>query len=308
MEEAPAWAVDDGGVREEARRQAREDAERRRRKRARAEPGPAVDGGEEDAPRWFDDEREAHLHKASWWEALDRTAGLSCCRRDAERGVAGCSGWRTGGFAPPYRSHGEMIGAIAGSVRADGVARYAPAAFIDPSGSACGRDRYKRLISRLSRGIQRLHESGMEASFILLFDELWELAEVVAAHVSTLTSGRLRLCHDMLAWRVQNGARTDAFSPHRDRQPDDIGASFFEDGSPKFITAWLALNGNATPDCSCLYCLPAGVDEGYRAGDDDATSPLDAIFGGRKEVFQVRRGSKGPWREKRARPRDARGG
>ena len=52
------------------------------------------------------------------------------------------------------------------------------------------------------------------------------------------------------------------------------------------MTAWLALNSGATPDCSCLYCLPAGVDEGYLNGDDESTSPLDAIFGGRKEVFQ----------------------
>ena len=54
-----------------------------------------------------------------------------------------------------------------------------------------------------------------------------------------------------------------------------IAASFQPDGSPRYATAWVALS-DATPDNSCLYCIPAHADPGYHApGDVDACNDTD---------------------------------
>ena len=53
------------------------------------------------------------------------------------------------------------------------------------------------------------------------------------------------------------------WSPHRDR-PATGPDSFREDGTPRYLTAWVALT-DATPETSCLYVLPAPQDEGYYA-------------------------------------------
>jgi hypothetical protein len=50
--------------------------------------------------------------------------------------------------------------------------------------------------------------------------------------------------------------RGDAgFSPHRDRQPDDVGSTFRGDGSAKYSTCWIPFT-DACPENSCLYVLP----------------------------------------------------
>ena len=106
-----------------------------------------------------------------------------------------------------------------------------------------------------------------------------------------ISHGRILPCYDMLAWRVEPGAdRSNAFSPHRDRQPDDVKKSFYaDDHFPKYASIWVGL-ANATPESSCLYCLPvdadAGVDAGYYDGDDEDVSPLDKALAGHKERFQ----------------------
>jgi len=43
--------------------------------------------------------------------------------------------------------------------------------------------------------------------------------------------------------------------PRRDRQPDDAGATFRPDGSAKYTTLWVPFV-EATPENSCLYCVP----------------------------------------------------
>lgn len=70
---------------------------------------------------------------------------------------------------------------------------------------------------------------------------------------------------DMLAWLIDPRNDGAGFAPHRDRQPDDVPASFRADGSAKLATCWVPLT-DATTANSCLYVLPRGQDPGYYAG------------------------------------------
>ena len=60
------------------------------------------------------------------------------------------------------------------------------------------------------------------------------------------------------------------WSPHRDR-PMFSEASFRSDGSAKYTTTWIALT-DATPETSCLYCVPA-CDDSYYKKDDGGVAP-----------------------------------
>ena len=78
-----------------------------------------------------------------------------------------------------------------------------------------------------------------------------------------------RLNFDALCWHVDPAdARPSAFSPHRDRQPDDAPSTFRADGTAMYATAWVPFT-DATPENSCLYVIPRQHDPGYFVGDDD---------------------------------------
>ena len=137
------------------------------------------------------------------------------------------------------------------------------------------------LINKLLEGVKSLQGDTNKkekpvkfpASFILLFDETWELARIArkALKQSTHTSNDFN--YDILAWYIEEAG---GFSPHRDRQPEHVLSSFHEDDmQAKFVTNWIALS-NAQPENSCLYVIPKSRDPGYLNGDDgpDATDPM----------------------------------
>ena len=262
---APLWSTDDGGVREEALRQTRIDAHRRKRKRSGAAAGERGERVEVDA-RWYDAENQERMKDASWWEAI--CPDLRCCRGETSPLISILEAQDAkGAVEAETMAVAGKLDKIAKTVATDGVARYTPAQRIR---SADGECRYTELIQKLSKGIQELHNHGMEASFIILFDELWELARIIEMDVSTLTRGRLRLCHDMLAWRVQNGKRTDAFSPHRyvhkHRDLHDIAMTCISI-SYHLITEYaiyriqFLVGGISMIDCLTVWCAPNSLSE-----------------------------------------------
>jgi hypothetical protein len=81
------------------------------------------------------------------------------------------------------------------------------------------------------------------------------------------------------ARRAGNGVAAGAnkaWPPHRDRpltDPAAIAASFRVDGTAMYTTVWVPLT-DATPERSCLYCVPRPLDPGYHAGDAEPTDPV----------------------------------
>ena len=104
------------------------------------------------------------------------------------------------------------------------------------------------------QGISDLElKHSLPATFILLFDETWRLA---AESQQRLPLRHKNMCFnfDMLAWHIDARRKQVGFSPHRDRQPDNLDAlkdSFYPDGQAKYITHWIAL-AEANPNNSCL--------------------------------------------------------
>ena len=133
------------------------------------------------------------------------------------------------------------------------------------------------LPAKLAQGITQLRNAGWPASFILMYDEAWELSNSASQIMSNLTTNTNN--GDMLAWDIDPNRDEAGFSPHRDRQPIDITSSFHTNADtglpsmPKYSTAWIALT-NATPENSCLYVVPKEYDPGYMTGDVDAMDPL----------------------------------
>jgi ectoine hydroxylase-related dioxygenase (phytanoyl-CoA dioxygenase family) len=136
------------------------------------------------------------------------------------------------------------------------------------------------LVEKLRKGIEVLHELQLPATFILMFDETWELAKLSRRHVLDKATASSHGFHfDILAWHVTKGG----FSPHRDRQPEDP-SSTFEKEDAKFVTHWIALS-DATTQNSCLYVIPKSHDPGYMLGDTDDDDPLRRALPD-KQAFQ----------------------
>lgn len=129
------------------------------------------------------------------------------------------------------------------------------------------------LVPLLRRGIETLHENGLPASFIFLFDETWQLAQESKRTLETVSDYRNSFNFDLLAWYIPPGK--GGFSPHRDRQPDHAASTFHPiDQQAMFITQWIALS-EATAENSCLYVIPKPSDPGYMDGDtEDTGDPL----------------------------------
>ena len=147
------------------------------------------------------------------------------------------------------------------------------------------------LQKNVCRGITDMKvEHSLPATFILLFDETWELAKEsyhlllqdddrkkdTQQHQQSQkgilhrNSSTMAFNFDMLAWYIDPKLNQAGFSPHRDRQPEslsDLKQSFYSDEQAKYITHWIAL-ADATPENSCLYVIPKACDPGYLQGDD----------------------------------------
>jgi hypothetical protein len=126
----------------------------------------------------------------------------------------------------------------------------------------------KTLTVKLKDAITALHKQGYPASFVLLFDETWELARLALKTLDDATHPSNVFNFDVLAWYIDPREGMAGFSPHRDRQPDNVESSFHSNGQAKYVTLWTALS-NATPENSCLYVIPKQYDPGYTDGDSN---------------------------------------
>ena len=113
----------------------------------------------------------------------------------------------------------------------------------------------------------------------------WTIPAQLAPAVAAATGGDA-FTGDVVAIRVEPGGR--GFGPHRDRQPEDVAATFRDDGAPRSCTAWVPLR-RATPANGCLYVVPRSCDASYDGdGDgDDARDPVKAALGGDAPQYQM---------------------
>jgi hypothetical protein len=132
------------------------------------------------------------------------------------------------------------------------------------------------LIECLRQGIENLSQAGLPATYILLYDETWELGLASCSILRHATHPKHQFGYDVLAWCIEQSG----FSPHRDRQPENdtnVMASFTQQGDPDFVTHWIALT-DAMPSNSCLYVISANHDPGYHQGDGDHRNPLEVAL------------------------------
>jgi len=146
----------------------------------------------------------------------------------------------------------------------------------------------QELVTMLAAAITTLHEKNFPATFILLYDEAWRMAQAASDILAASTHRANEFNFDMLAWYIDPAEDMAGFSPHRDRQPDESKSSFHDNGMAKYVTMWVALT-DATPENSCLYVIPKQFDPGYTEGDGDgddkASDPLSRALP-EKQAYQ----------------------
>ena len=132
------------------------------------------------------------------------------------------------------------------------------------------------------RGIEQLRALGWPATAIIIFDEAWALGADAAAVMSEVVPQNGHVM-DTLCFYVDPGVNAQGFSAHRDRQPEDWThkgfpedplSTFWEDGTARYATIWMALT-DATADNSCLHYIPLACDEGYFGCDDNGEGGED---------------------------------
>ncbi|KAK3278201.1 hypothetical protein CYMTET_13827 [Cymbomonas tetramitiformis] len=164
-------------------------------------------------------------------------------------------------------------------------------------------EKYFKLIAALRKAVLVLDQAGWPATFLAVYDEVWELAELYQQFMLKLTSNRNVFAYDIVGFYTKCGT---GFSPHRDRQPEDWQPKGHAPEDPrttfdaetklaKYLTAWIGLS-DATPENSCLHYVSAKADPGYWDGDDgecdaDATvngknDPMSKVFFNKNHSFQ----------------------
>ena len=187
-----------------------------------------------------------------------------------------CPGLNVGNARKPALSGlpQELIPSLKGRLSRDGYFQ------VDPRGLD-----FTQAAKKLAQGIRSLKKLGWPATFVLMFDEAWELIYSLNSFMKSTTG--CSCCYDILAWYVDPSESEAGFSPHRDRQPDDVASSFRSDGSPRYATCWTALT-EASHENSCLYVLPAWADPGYLEGDCDDIDPLQRALDTKEKYQSIR--------------------
>jgi hypothetical protein len=143
------------------------------------------------------------------------------------------------------------------------------------------------LVESIVKGIYKLRVKGFPPTFFLLFDECWEIIQMFSNMLKNVTDNKY--CNfDILAWVIDAAEGSGAgFSPHRDRQPNDVASSFHANHFPKYCTCWIALT-EATPENSCLYMIPKWADPGYSIVEGDDTDPLREALKDKHDYQNIR--------------------
>lgn len=125
--------------------------------------------------------------------------------------------------------------------------------------------------------IAQLDSLSFAPSFVVLFDEVWDLVDNAQQIIIHDQHYAETLCNfDILAWSIDPNKGQSGFTPHRDRQPRDPSSTFNTEGAAKYVTCWIALT-EATPENSCLYVIPKFADPGYLLGDDGCSDKEDPM-------------------------------
>ena len=184
---------------------------------------------------------------------------------------------------------------------------------LDYDGFKVVRPSWNVKISDLAESVKNLEHAGYPATFLLMEEHVWDMARTLTNIVQESISDSLvcnmvsslqtrhrnltDLCtdspmQDILAWLIDPCKGQAGFSPHRDRQPNDVLSSFSicpTTGfyAPKYLTFWVALR-QATPSSSCMYMIPKHIDPGYMSGDDNDIDPLQRCLKSKEDYQHIR--------------------
>lgn len=116
-------------------------------------------------------------------------------------------------------------------------------------------------VERLYACIRRLHQRGIPAAFVFIYDEAWDLFRSLAPFLRKVLGTDYRILPAFWAWHVEPTDAASGWRPHRDR-PNTLDP----DNTPQSISIWLPLS-HATPLNGCMYVLPIPRDPHFATRD-----------------------------------------
>jgi hypothetical protein len=119
--------------------------------------------------------------------------------------------------------------------------------------------------AKVGRAISRLAAEGYPTGFVAVFDEFWRLFYGLESLLRPVLGDDYLMVPDGLwAFFVPPGdpglSGWSSLGPHRDSIGPD--AHLVTSGRPGLVNIWIALT-DANPLNSCLYVLPASIDDDY---------------------------------------------
>ena len=199
----------------------------------------------------------SQLESVAYWHDFGRGVGLSC----GESSHADESGSGHAALLPHFEHQRE---AMREAMRSDG--------YVEVEDWEEDRTWLDRMTRSFAAAIDALDAAGLPANFLLVFDEVWEAVDRLRAVLQPVLGHGLT--YDFYVFNVQPGGT--GWGMHRERAGRDAMGAFMgteapegAQGLPAYNTVWLALT-NASPKTSCMYCLPARADPGYRTVADQS--------------------------------------
>jgi len=116
-----------------------------------------------------------------------------------------------------------------------------------------------------AEGVKRIKAAGWPATFLLLYDQPWQIVDALFALIGPLladSADDLELETDIFVWALEKRMSDGQYvngnfaQPHRDSSYDD---SVDEHGRPIKLSVWVPLV-DATLDNGCMYVLPSNCD------------------------------------------------
>jgi hypothetical protein len=186
-----------------------------------------------------------------------------------------------------YEVGNDIVASAAVQIRTEGYFR---------TGPIVSRDDTIRLANAVSAIVSR----GFPATFVLVYDDLWQMLLRVRKLVGALLGGHgFCMTRDVWVYYVRAASESrsqvkedQGWGPHRDGS--STITTLRGDGTPQLIGVWIPFT-DATVEQSCIYVLPANRDPNYPDMLAATGLPLSALQGIR--ALPVQAGAVLGWNE-----------
>jgi hypothetical protein len=136
-------------------------------------------------------------------------------------------------------------------------------------------------VQKIARAIKTVVEAGYPASFVLIYDEIWQMLDRLQHLLAPMLGESFTLTRDVWIYyvRCSNEAKVaskedSGWGPHRDGHTNIT--TLREDGSPQVLNLWIPFV-DITTSHSCMHVLPTHLDPNYPENLGEVSVPVESL-------------------------------